>query len=227
LTLADNVGAWAAALAPLHDRIVAHVLAAGRLHGDDTPMPVLAERKTNTGWLWAYVWDDRPFAGGAPPAALFWYSRDRRGEHPATHLVGSSDILQADAMPVSASSPTLAQRCPSLLAQRVPVLIAGLGADADSPCCIFTQRRKGVPALRRAGGRQRSWFTGRIGHGSRARDRFSRSSLLMSVGVKGGEAERREQPDEPAEQGLVKVGGHGGHHSGGRAGGQVQDGAPD
>jgi hypothetical protein len=97
-TLADQVGACAAALAPLHDRIAAHVLAAGRLHGDDTPVPVvLAKGKTDTGRLWVYVRDDRPFAGGAPPAALFRYSRDRRGEHPAAHLAGWGGILQADA----------------------------------------------------------------------------------------------------------------------------------
>ena len=96
-TLADQVGACAAALAPLHDRIAAHVLTAERLHGDDTPVPVLAKGRTDTGRLWVYVRDDRPFAGGAPPAALFRYSRDRRGAHPAAHLAGWSGILQADA----------------------------------------------------------------------------------------------------------------------------------
>jgi transposase len=96
-TLADQVGACAAVLAPLHDRIAAHVLAAERLHGDDTPVPVLARGKTDTGRLWVYVRDDRPFGGGAPPAALYRYSRDRRGEHPAAHLAGWSGILQADA----------------------------------------------------------------------------------------------------------------------------------
>ena len=96
-TLADQVGASAVALAPLHRLIAAHVLAAGRLHGDDTPVPVLAKGRTDTGRLWVYVRDDRPFAGGAPPAALFRYSRDRRGEHPARHLEGWSGILQADA----------------------------------------------------------------------------------------------------------------------------------
>ena len=70
---------------------------AQRLHGDDTPVPVLAKGKTDTGRLWVYVRDDRPFAGGAPPAALYRYSRDRRGEHPAAHLAGWSGILQADA----------------------------------------------------------------------------------------------------------------------------------
>ncbi len=96
-TLADQVGTAAAVLKPLHDLIAAHVMAAGRLHGDDTPVPVLAKGKTDTGRLWVYVRDDRPFAGQAPPAALFHYSRDRKGEHPERHLAGFTGWLQADA----------------------------------------------------------------------------------------------------------------------------------
>jgi transposase len=96
-TLADQVGAGATALMPIFQRIEAHVLAAERLHGDDTTVPVLARGKTNTGRLWVYVRDDGPFAGPAPPAAVFHYSRDRRGEHPKAHLSGWSGILQADA----------------------------------------------------------------------------------------------------------------------------------
>ena len=96
-TLADQVGACAAALAPLHRLIEAHVLAAERLHGDDTHVKVLAPIKTDTARLWTYVRDDRPFGGRAPPAALFRYSRDRRGEHPQAHLANWSGILQADA----------------------------------------------------------------------------------------------------------------------------------
>jgi len=89
-TLADQVGAAAAALMPLYRRIEAHVLAAKRLHGDDTTVPVMAKGKTDTARLWTYVRDDRPFAGSDPPAALFHYSRDRRGEHPRTHLASWS-----------------------------------------------------------------------------------------------------------------------------------------
>ncbi|WP_174291604.1 IS66 family transposase [Sphingomonas bacterium] len=96
-TLADQVGACAAVLRPLHLLIEAHVLAAERLHGDDTTVPVLARTKTDVGRLWTYVRDDRPFAGPAPPAALFRYSRDRRAEHPVGHLAGYGGILQADA----------------------------------------------------------------------------------------------------------------------------------
>ena len=96
-TLADQVGAGAVALMPLFKRLEAHVLAAERLHGDDTTVPVLAKGKTDIGRLWVYVRDDGPFSGPAPPAAVFYYSRDRRAEHPNAHLAGWSGILQADA----------------------------------------------------------------------------------------------------------------------------------
>ena len=96
-TLADQVGAAAFALMPLYRLIEAHVLAAGRLHGDDTTVPVMAKVKTDIARLWVYVRDDKPFAGADPPAALFHYSRDRRGEHPQAHLASWSGILQADA----------------------------------------------------------------------------------------------------------------------------------
>jgi transposase len=96
-TLADQVGACAAVLQPIYQHIRAHVLAGSRLHGDDTTVPVLAKGKTHIGRCWTYVRDDRPFAGPAPPATLFFYSRDRAGEHPQRHLQGWSGILQADA----------------------------------------------------------------------------------------------------------------------------------
>jgi transposase len=96
-TLADWVGACTATLSPLVTLIRGHVLAAERIHGDDTPVPVLAKGKTITGRLWTYVRDDRPFGGLAPPAAMFYFSRDRRGEHPNRHLAGYGGILQADA----------------------------------------------------------------------------------------------------------------------------------
>lgn len=96
-TLADWVGTCAAVLAPLHALIEHHVLAAERLHGDDTTVPLLARGRTATARLWTYVRDDRPFAGPAPPAALFRFSRDRAGTHPIQHLARYSGILQADA----------------------------------------------------------------------------------------------------------------------------------
>lgn len=96
-TLADWVGAAAASLMPLVEAIRAHVLAAERIHGDDTTVPVLAKEKTKIGRLWVYVRDDRPFAGPAPPAAAFFYSPDRGGEHPERHLASFAGIMQADA----------------------------------------------------------------------------------------------------------------------------------
>jgi len=96
-TLADQVGTCCTVLWPIHDRFLAHVLAAERLHGDDTTVPVLAKGKTVAGRCWTYVRDDRPFGGRAPPAAVYFYSRDRAGEHPQRHLAGWSGILQADA----------------------------------------------------------------------------------------------------------------------------------
>jgi len=96
-TLADHVGAATATLAPLNELIRQHVMAGGRLHGDDTTVPVLAKVKTVTGRLWTYIRDDRPFGGSAPPAACFFYSRDRSGDHAAVHLAGYAGILQADA----------------------------------------------------------------------------------------------------------------------------------
>ena len=96
-TLADWVGACSATLAPLVELIRRQVLAADRIHGDDTTVPVLAKNKTVTGRLWTYVRDDRPFGGTDPPAAMFFYSRDRGGEHPRRHLSGWTGTLQADA----------------------------------------------------------------------------------------------------------------------------------
>ena len=96
-TLADQVGACTAVLQPLHALIERHVLAAERLHGDDTTVPILAKGKTVKGCIWTYVRDDRPFGSRAPPAALYYASRDRRHEHPSRHLRDFAGILQADA----------------------------------------------------------------------------------------------------------------------------------
>jgi len=96
-TMADAVGSVCVALDPLRRLVEAHVMAAERLHGDDTTVPVLAKGKTDTGRCWVYVRDDKPFGGAGPPAAIFYYSRDRRGEHPQGHLAAYSGILQADA----------------------------------------------------------------------------------------------------------------------------------
>jgi transposase len=73
------------------------VLAAERIHTDDTTVPVQAKGQCTTGRLWTYVRDDRPFGGAAAPAALFHYSPTRGAEHPEKHLKTYSGIIQADA----------------------------------------------------------------------------------------------------------------------------------
>lgn len=98
-TLSGWVGATAAALMPLVDRLRREVITASAvLHGDDTPVPILAPGtgKTKTGRLWAYVRDERPWSGRNPPAAVFFASPDRKGERPLTHLAPFRGVLQAD-----------------------------------------------------------------------------------------------------------------------------------
>ena len=79
--------------------IRAHVFAAQNIHDNDTTVPVLSPGlgRTKTGRLLAYVRDDRPFCGGAPPAVAYFYSPDRTSAHPAAHLTGFTGLLQPDA----------------------------------------------------------------------------------------------------------------------------------
>ncbi|MGH9482084.1 MAG: IS66 family transposase [Terriglobales bacterium] len=97
-TLADWVGGCSRALEPLVESLRRYVMAAAKLHADDTPVPVLApgNGKTKTGRLWAYVRDDRPAGDTAAPAVWFAYSPDRKSEHPARHLARFEGTLQAD-----------------------------------------------------------------------------------------------------------------------------------
>jgi hypothetical protein len=97
-TLADWVGAASHLLGPLVNQIRRHVLAADKIHADDTPLPVLAPGmgKTKTARLWTYVRDDRPAGLDMPPAVWFAYTEDRKGEHPRQHLSSFTGILQAD-----------------------------------------------------------------------------------------------------------------------------------
>jgi len=97
-TLADWVGGSTALLKPLVDALARDVMAGDVLHGDDTPVPVLdpGRGKTKTGRLWTYVRDGRPHASEQPPAAVYFYSPDRKGEHPALHLKTFKGTLHAD-----------------------------------------------------------------------------------------------------------------------------------
>ncbi len=96
-TLADWVGGTSALLAPLVEALRGHVMAATKLHADDTPVPVLApgNGKTKTGRLWTYVRDDRPAGDATPAAVWFAYTPDRKGEHPQAHLSSFTGTLQA------------------------------------------------------------------------------------------------------------------------------------
>ena len=96
-TLADLVGATCVALEPAFKHIEAMVFSAERVHGDDTTVPVMAREQTDIARAWVYVRDDRPFGRVGPLCAVFYYSRDRAGIHPQTHLAGYSGIFQADA----------------------------------------------------------------------------------------------------------------------------------
>jgi transposase len=96
-TLADQIGAVCAVTKPIFDCLERHVFAGERIHGDDSTVPVIAKGKTAIARIWDYVRDDKPFGGSAPPAAVFYYSRDRAGEHPQAHLAHYTGILQADA----------------------------------------------------------------------------------------------------------------------------------
>ncbi len=97
-TLADWVGGAASLLEPLVDALGKYVLAAEKLHADDTPVPVLEPGRgsTKTGRLWTYVRDDRPAGSEAPAAVWFQYSPDRKGERPRGHLGRFEGVLQAD-----------------------------------------------------------------------------------------------------------------------------------
>ncbi len=104
-TLIDWCGQAVAVLRPLSALIKAEVMGSNRLHGDDTPIKVLdpkqrlngKARGVKEGRIWVYVRDDRPWGGGDPPAAAYWFSPDRKGEHPQSHLAAFEGILQADA----------------------------------------------------------------------------------------------------------------------------------
>ena len=98
-TLADWVGGTSELLDPLVETLRRYVMAAGKVHADDTPVPVLApgNGRTKTGRLWTYVRYDRPAGSMAAPAVWFAYSPDRKGEHPERHLRTFRGALQADA----------------------------------------------------------------------------------------------------------------------------------
>src|SRR5689334_12105995 len=97
-TLCDWVGRACWWLEPLWRLLRRHVMAPTRIFADDSPLPVLdpGRGRTKTGRLWGYAIDDRPWGGATPPAVVYLYAEDRKGEHPATHLAGFRGVLQVD-----------------------------------------------------------------------------------------------------------------------------------
>src|SRR5438876_4687416 len=97
-TLANWVGGACWWLEPLQARLAAHVLGSAKIFADDTPIPVLdpGRGRTKTGRLWVYTRDDRPWRGPDPPAAVYFYSSDRKAERPASHLEAFRGVLQVD-----------------------------------------------------------------------------------------------------------------------------------
>src|SRR3954454_8437596 len=97
-TLCDWVGRACWWLEPLWRLLRRHVMGSTRIFADDTPLPVLdpGRDRTKTGRLWGYAIDDRTWGGGTPPAVVYFYAEDRKGEHPAAHPAGFRGILQVD-----------------------------------------------------------------------------------------------------------------------------------
>src|SRR3954447_25160230 len=97
-TLCDWVVGACWWLEPLWRLLRRHVMSSTRIFADDTRLPVLdpGRGRTKTGRLWGYAIDDRPWGGSTPPAVVYLYAEDRRGEHPATHLAEFTGILQVD-----------------------------------------------------------------------------------------------------------------------------------
>src|ERR687894_106137 len=97
-TLCDWVGRACWWLEPLWRLLRRHVMGSTRIFADDTRLPVLdpGRGRTKTGRLWGYAIDDRPWQGGTPPAVVYLYAEDRKGEHPAAHLAGFRGVLQVD-----------------------------------------------------------------------------------------------------------------------------------
>lgn len=97
-TMADWIGRASTLFDPLLAKLRDHVFAGKRLHGDDTPVPVLepGKGKTRIGRLWTYVRDGRPWGDKTPPAACYFFSPDRKGQHPKQHLAAFTGVLHAD-----------------------------------------------------------------------------------------------------------------------------------
>ena len=173
-TLAQWVGAAAAELQPLHDRLVELLRASPKLFCDETRCPVLdpGRGKTKTGYMWAIARDDRPWGGSDPPAVAYSYAPGRGGEHAVKLLAGFNGIIQVDGYSVykklaSPSRPggpvTLAYCWSHLRRQFYEVYVGGNAPIATEALArikllydIEAEIRGAPPEMRRAIRQQRS-----------------------------------------------------------------------
>lgn len=103
-TLVDWCGRAMQVLQPLIERIESAIMGSDLLHADDTPIRVLDRslrdkglgKGVKKGRIWTYVRDQRPWAGGAPPGAVYYFAPDWKEDHVHHHLRQASGILQAD-----------------------------------------------------------------------------------------------------------------------------------
>lgn len=97
-TLSGWVGRSAHLLERLSDKLRDHVLSSPSLFADDTTIKLLApgNGKTKTARMWIFSCDQRPWAGGAPQAAWYQFSPDRKGIRTEKHLEGYTGFIHAD-----------------------------------------------------------------------------------------------------------------------------------
>src|SRR3954469_7576318 len=133
-TLCDWVGRACWWLEPLWRLLRRHVMSSTRIFADDTPLPVLdpGRGRTRTGRLWGYAIDDRPWGGGTPPAVVYLYAEDRKGEHPAAHLAGSGACCRRTATRASSASWRAARRTRSS-SPSVGRIAGGASTNSTSP----------------------------------------------------------------------------------------------
>ena len=132
--LAEWLGHLAWLLRPLGELIAEHVMAGRVIHADDTPVPVLAPGagRTKTGRQWVYLRDERPHSGVAPPAVLYRYTPDRKGEHCRAQLANFTGWLHADGYAGFGSSTRSPARPPRRC--RSPVHRASSRSPAGRTC---------------------------------------------------------------------------------------------
>ncbi|WP_426037739.1 IS66 family transposase [Cypionkella sp. TWP1-2-1b2] len=102
-TLVGWCGRAMKTLSPLIERIEADIMGSDLLHADDTPIRVLdrflrdkgLSKGVKQGRIWAYVRDQRPWAGTSPPGAVYRFAPDWKEEHVLGHLANVRGILQA------------------------------------------------------------------------------------------------------------------------------------